>query len=88
MLADIQETFKSLGKKYGKLLQHLNSLSDDVLYFKAQADKWSIVEVIEHLVVVEENWDSTLSRHIHKLFKFFIITLYHIIPGKSPHCVG
>ena len=55
MLADIQETFKSLGKKYGKLLQHLNSLSDDVLYFKAQTDKWSIVEVIEHLVMVEQN---------------------------------
>lgn len=61
MLADIQETFKSLGKKYGKLLQHLNSLSDDVLYFKAQADKWSIVEVIEHLVMAEENMLAQLT---------------------------
>ena len=61
MLADIQETFKSLGKKYGKLLQHLNPLSDDVLYFKAQADKWSIVEVIEHLVMAEENMLAQLT---------------------------
>ena len=61
MLADIQETFRSLGKKYGELLQHLNSLSDDVLYFKAQADKWSIVEVIEHLVVAEENMLEQLT---------------------------
>jgi len=55
MLADIQQTFDSLEKKYGKLLRKLNSLTDDVLYFKAQADKWPIVEVIEHLVMAEEN---------------------------------
>jgi len=61
MLAEIQETFISLDKKYGKLLQHLNPLSDDVLYFKAQADKWSIVEVIEHLVVAEENMLAQLT---------------------------
>ena len=61
MLADIQETSRRLDKKYGKLLQHLNSLSDDVLYFKAAADKWSIVEVIEHLVVVEENMLEQLT---------------------------
>lgn len=61
MPADIQETFRSLEKKYGELLQHMNSLSDDVLYFKAQADKWSIVEVIEHLVAVEENMLEQLT---------------------------
>ena len=61
MLADIQETSRRLDKKYGKLLQHLNSLSDDVLYFKAAADRWSIVEVIEHLVVVEENMLEQLT---------------------------
>jgi len=61
MLADIQEAFDSLGKKYGKLLQHLNSLTDDVLHFKAQADKWSIVEVIEHLVMAEENMLAQLT---------------------------
>jgi hypothetical protein len=55
MLSEIHETFESLEKKYGKLLQHLNSLTDDVVYFKAGADKWSIVEVIEHLVMAEEN---------------------------------
>jgi hypothetical protein len=55
MLTDIQEIFDNLEIKYGKLLQQLHSLTDDVLYFKAGADKWSIVEVIEHLVVAEEN---------------------------------
>jgi uncharacterized damage-inducible protein DinB len=55
MLTDIQETFDNLEIKYGKLLQQLNSLTDDVLYFKTGEDKWSIVEVIEHLVAAEEN---------------------------------
>ena len=51
MLSDIQETFDNLEVKYGKLLQQLDSLTDDALTFKAGADKWSIVEVIEHLAV-------------------------------------
>ena len=61
MLAGIQETFGDLEKKYGKLLQHLNSLADDVLDFKAGPDKWSIVEVIEHLVMAEENMLAQLT---------------------------
>jgi len=61
MLAGIQETFGDLEKKYGKLLQHLNSLTDDLLDFKAGPDKWSIIEVIEHLVVAEENMQEQLS---------------------------
>ena len=61
MLSDIQETFDNLEIKYGKLLQQLNPLTDDVLYFKAGADKWSIVEVIEHLVLAEENMQEQLS---------------------------
>jgi hypothetical protein len=55
MLSEIQETFQQLETKYGKLLQHLNSLNHDVLHFKAGTGKWSIVEVIEHLVMAEEN---------------------------------
>jgi hypothetical protein len=61
MLTDIQETFDSLEVKYGKLLQQLKALTDEVLYFKAGADKWSIVEVIEHLVVAEENMLDQLT---------------------------
>jgi hypothetical protein len=61
MLEDIQETFESLEKKYGKLLQHLNSLTDDVVSFKAGADQWSIIEVIEHLVMAEENMLEQLT---------------------------
>ena len=49
MLAGIQETFGDLEKKYGKLLHHLNSLTDDLLDFKAGPDKWSIIEVIEQV---------------------------------------
>ena len=51
MLSDIRITFENLEKKYRKLRQHLDSLTDEVLYFKAGADKWSVVEAIEHLVV-------------------------------------
>ena len=61
MLSDIRETFDNLEIKYGKLLQQLDSQTNDVLYFKAGADKWSIVEVIEHLVVAEENMQEQLS---------------------------
>ena len=61
MLSDIQETFDNLEVKYGKLLQQLDPLTDDALTFKAGADKWSIVEVIEHLVLAEENMQEQLS---------------------------
>ncbi len=61
MLTEIRKTFDSLEKKYVKLLQHLNSLTDDVLSFKAGPDKWSIVEVIEHLVMAEENMLEQLT---------------------------
>jgi len=61
MLTEIQKTFESLEKKYAKLLQHLSSLTDDAMYFKAGPDKWSIVEVIEHLVMVEENMLAQLT---------------------------
>ncbi|MGD9302247.1 MAG: DinB family protein [Desulfobacterales bacterium] len=58
---EIQKTFDDLEKKYSRLLQDLNSMTDDALYFKAGADKWSIVEVIEHLVLAEENMLEQLT---------------------------
>ena len=61
MLSDIQETFDNLEIKYGDLLQQLNSLTADMLSFKAGADKWSIVEVIEHLVMAEEDMLAQLT---------------------------
>ena len=61
MLSDIQETFDNLEIKYGKLLQQLNSLTDDQLNFKAGADRWSVVEAIEHLVLAEENMLEQLT---------------------------
>ena len=61
MLTEIQKTFDSLDKKYTKLLQDLSSLTDEALNFKAGADKWSIVEVIEHLVMAEENMLEQLT---------------------------
>ena len=61
MLPDIQETFESLEKKYGELLRHLDPLPPETLYFKAGADKWSIVEVIEHLVMAEEDMLAQLT---------------------------
>ena len=61
MLSGIQETFAGLEKEYGKLLQHLNTLTAEVLYFKAGPDKWSIVESIEHLVLAEEDMVAQLT---------------------------
>ncbi len=61
MLSAIRETFDNLEIKYGKLLMQLNALTDDELNFKAGADKWSVVEVIEHLVLAEENMLAQLT---------------------------
>ena len=52
MLPNIQEMYESLANKRKKLLQNLDSLSHETLSFKAGVDKWSVVEAIEHLVIV------------------------------------
>jgi len=56
MLATIQEKFDRLTQKRKSLLQHLDSLSPETLAFKAGPDKWSVIEVIEHLVIVEDDF--------------------------------
>ena len=43
------------------LLQHLGSLSNDLTSYKAGPDKWSVVEVVEHLVMVERDLLKQLS---------------------------
>ena len=53
MLTNIQETYDSLTGKREQLLQYLDSLKNEVLSFKSGPDKWSIVEVVEHLVIAE-----------------------------------
>ena len=50
MIANVQEKFESLTNKRAALLQKLSSLSADELNFKTGPDKWSAVEVVEHLV--------------------------------------
>ena len=64
MLANIREKFEGLTKKREELLQHLDSLSREVLSFKAGPDKWSIVEVVEHLVIAEEDLLMQLSTKV------------------------
>jgi len=61
MPSDIQKTFAGLEEKYRKLRQHLNTLNAEVLYFKAGPEKWSIAEVIEHLVMAEEDMLAQLT---------------------------
>ena len=56
MLPSIQEKFERLTQKRKQLLQHLESLSNEALTFKPGPDKWSVVEAIEHFVIVEENF--------------------------------
>ena len=64
MLANIQEQYDSLKLKLEALLQRLDSLSGEKLSFKAGPDKWSIVEVVEHLVIAEEVLVKQLSTNI------------------------
>jgi hypothetical protein len=64
MLPSTAERFQSLTQKRGQLLKRLDDLSKETLYFKAGPDKWSVVEVIEHLVIAEENLLQQLSANI------------------------
>jgi len=61
MLPNIQKKYQSLTKKREDLLRQLGSLSREVLCFKAGPDKWSIVEVIEHLVIAEKDLYKQLT---------------------------
>lgn len=45
------------------LLQRLGSLSAEELNFKAGPEKWSVVEVVEHLVIVEYDLLQQISRN-------------------------
>ncbi|UCD79568.1 MAG: DinB family protein [Desulfobacterales bacterium] len=62
MIPNIQEKFESLTHKRKALLQKLDSLSTDKRNFKAGPDKWSVVEVVEHLVIVEDDLLQQISR--------------------------
>jgi hypothetical protein len=64
MLSNIQEQYDSLTLKFEALLQRLDSLSGAGLSFKAGPDKWSIVEVVEHLVIAEKSLVKQLSANI------------------------
>jgi len=64
MLPNIQEQYDSLKLKLDALLQRLDSLSGEKLSFKAGPDKWSIVEVVEHLVIAEGGLVKQLSTNI------------------------
>lgn len=61
MHLSVQTVFESLEKKHKALSQHLNSLSDEMLSHKAGSDKWSIVEVVEHLFAVEKDFLRQVS---------------------------
>ena len=61
MFSEIQNIFQGLEEKHKALLEQLDALSEETLYFKAGADKWSIVEAIEHLVIVEEGMLAQLT---------------------------
>jgi hypothetical protein len=64
MLLNIQQQYDSLKLKLEALLQLIDSQTDEVLSFKAGPDKWSIVEVVEHLVIAEEGLLKQLSTNI------------------------
>ena len=64
MLPNIQKQYDSLKLKLETLLPRLDSLTGEKISFKAGPDKWSIVEVVEHLVIAEEGLIKQLSTNI------------------------
>ena len=65
MLVDIQAIYDRLVAKREQLLKRLDSLESGVLSFKAGPDKWSIVEVVEHLVIAEDDLIAQLTEEGH-----------------------
>ena len=55
MLTDIKEKLDSLTKKREDLLGIIANRSKEELTYKAAADKWSVVEVVEHLVIADHD---------------------------------
>jgi hypothetical protein len=66
MIPNIQVQIEHLTRKRETLLEKLDALSAGELNFKAERDKWSAVEVVEHLVVVEDDLLHQLSRNLIK----------------------
>ena len=64
MLPHIEKAYESLLKKRRDLLRQLGSLSMEVLRYKVGPDKWSIVEVIEHLVISERSILQQLETNV------------------------
>ena len=64
MLSNIQEKYESLIKKREDLSQRLSARSSAVLCFNAGPDKWSIVDVIEHLIIAEQNLLEQLAANV------------------------
>ncbi|CAB1082307.1 hypothetical protein D1AOALGA4SA_9933 [Olavius algarvensis Delta 1 endosymbiont] len=64
MLPNIQKQYDDLKLKLEALLQRLDSLTTERLYYKAGPDKWSIVEAVEHLVIAETGLIEELSKNI------------------------
>jgi len=64
MIQNIQDQFEHLTRKRKTLLEKIDSLSTGELNFKAGRDKWSVVEVVEHLVIVEDDLLHQLSRNM------------------------
>lgn len=54
MLDEIQKKFAALESRRKKILNQLKTLPKNHLTVKSGSDKWSIVEVIQHLVLVEQ----------------------------------
>ncbi len=54
MLEKIQKKFAALESRRKKILNQLKTLPQNHLAVKPGSDKWSIIEVIQHLVLVEQ----------------------------------
>ena len=58
---NIKDKYNIYIKKRQALLQRLEDYPADMLSFKAGPDKWSALEAVEHLVVVEGNFFQQVS---------------------------
>ncbi len=63
MLSQLQTAFEHLEQKKNILFQDLEKLENEQLGFHLVADSWSVLQVVEHIFLVEKSTVHTISKN-------------------------
>ena len=63
MQTDIKKKWSALESRRRGVIEKLEKVSVDRLTFKADPQRWSVVEIIQHLVIVEQQMIRQATTH-------------------------